>query len=133
MPPPGALKPSSRNDDGVLIHVVYHRYRPEEIETSTGRKATEAEKTAAEQKPPKTEETEETPKQKLTLYVTADQAKRLAVHATMLETDRSALVGDLIKEHLKRFRVQDLNRPDEEPAADTKKPDPLAAEESTRC
>ena len=56
--------------------------------------------------------TETPPKQKLTLYVTAEGARRLAVHATMLGTDRSALVDRLIAEHLKRFVVSDRAKPD---------------------
>src|SRR3954466_4337587 len=50
-------------------------------------------------------------KHKLTLYVTAEAAKRLAVHATMLDTDRSALVESLIWEQLRRFVVSDRARP----------------------
>lgn len=46
-------------------------------------------------------------KHKLTLYVTAEAAQRLAVHATMTGTDRSALVESLIREQLKRFVVSD--------------------------
>jgi hypothetical protein len=61
-------------------------------------------------KPPKTS----TPtKQKLTLYVSPEGAKRLGVHATMLGTDRSALVEQLIAENLKRFVVSDRAKPDD--------------------
>src|SRR4051812_46972118 len=49
-------------------------------------------------------------KHKLTLYVTAEAAKRLAVHATMLDTDRSALVESLIWDQLRRFVVSDRDR-----------------------
>lgn len=49
-------------------------------------------------------------KHKLTLYVTAEAAKRLAVHATMMDTDRSALVESLIWEQLRRFVVSDRDR-----------------------
>lgn len=76
--------------------------------------------TATESKPPrrqsprKPSKTETAIKQKLTLYVTADGARRLGVHATMLGTDRSALVERLIADHLKRFVVSDRAKPDEE-------------------
>lgn len=51
-------------------------------------------------------------KVKQTLLLGEDSAKRLAVHAAMLGLDRSALVDQLIQEHLRRFRVQDLDRGD---------------------
>ena len=62
----------------------------------------------------KTPKTETATKQKLTLYVTADGAKRLGVHATMLGTDRSTLVEGLIATHLKRFVVSDHAKPADE-------------------
>ena len=76
--------------------------------------------TATEPKTPRRQSTRKTPKtktatkQKLTLYVTADGAKRLGIHAQMLETDRSALVERLITDHLKRFVVSDREKPDDE-------------------
>jgi hypothetical protein len=69
-------------------------------------------KTVRRQSPRKMPKTTTPPKQKLTLYVSADGAKRLGVHATMLGTDRSALVDQLIAEHLKRFVVSDRAKPD---------------------
>jgi hypothetical protein len=59
----------------------------------------------------KTPKTSTPTKHKLTLYVSAEGAKRLGVHATMLGTDRSALVETLISEHLKRFVVSDRAKP----------------------
>jgi hypothetical protein len=52
------------------------------------------------------------PKVKATLLLTAEASQRLSVHAAMMGEDRSALVDRLIMEHLRRFRVQDLARPD---------------------
>ena len=62
----------------------------------------------------KTAKTSTPSKQKLTLYVSTEGAKRLGVHATMLGTDRSALVEQLIAENLKRFVVSDRAKPDGE-------------------
>ena len=45
---------------------------------------------------------------KQTLVLSEDSARRLAVHAAMVGLDRSALVDQLIQEHLRRFRVSDL-------------------------
>src|SRR3954452_5240544 len=59
----------------------------------------------------KTPQTTTTPKQKLTLYVTAEASKRLGVHATMLGTDRSSLIETLISQNLKRFVVSDRAKP----------------------
>jgi hypothetical protein len=76
--------------------------------------------TATEPKPPRRQSPRKTPKtktatkQKLTLYVTADGAKRLGIHAQMLDTDRSALVERLITDHLKRFVVSDREKPDDD-------------------
>ena len=46
-------------------------------------------------------------KVKVTLYVSADLAKRFAVHATYTDMDRSALFAEMIREHCKRFVVSD--------------------------
>ncbi len=46
-------------------------------------------------------------KTKITLYVSADLARRFAVHATYTDTDRSALFAEMIREHCKRFVVSD--------------------------
>jgi hypothetical protein len=51
-------------------------------------------------------------KTKVTLVLDDDAAKRLAVYAALTEQERSAVVGQLIREHLRRFRVQDLDRTD---------------------
>ena len=47
------------------------------------------------------------PKQKLTLYVSVEAAQRLAVHATMTGSDRSAVIEAMIREQLRRFVVAD--------------------------
>ena len=52
------------------------------------------------------------PKVKQTLVLSEDSARRLAVHSAMLGVDRSALVDQLIQEHMRRFRVSDLDRND---------------------
>ncbi len=49
-------------------------------------------------------------KTKVTLCLSADLATRLAVHAAVLGEERSTIVDALIRDHLKRFRVQDLAR-----------------------
>jgi hypothetical protein len=71
-------------------------------------------KTSSRKRTSKTSRTSTLSKQKLTLYVTAEGAKRLGVHATMLGTDRSALIERLIADHLKRFVVSDRERSDDE-------------------
>lgn len=49
-------------------------------------------------------------KTKVTLVLDAEAAKRLAVHAALVGEERSSVVSQLIREHLRRFRVQDLDR-----------------------
>lgn len=51
-------------------------------------------------------------KTKVTLVLDDDAAKRLAVYAALTDQERSQVVNQLIREHLKRFRVQDLARPE---------------------
>jgi hypothetical protein len=46
-------------------------------------------------------------KVKATLHLSAEADKRLSVHATMMEMDRSELVEFLIVTHLKRYVVSD--------------------------
>lgn len=46
------------------------------------------------------------PKTKIGLCITADAARRLAVHAAMEGRDRSEIVEQLISEYLKTYRVQ---------------------------
>ena len=48
-----------------------------------------------------------TGKVKATIHLTAENHKRLSVHAAMLGVDRSELVESLIATHLKRFVVSD--------------------------
>lgn len=51
-----------------------------------------------------------TGKVKATIHLSGDADKRLGVHATMMEMDRSALVEHLIVTHLKRWVVSDRQR-----------------------
>jgi hypothetical protein len=51
-------------------------------------------------------------KTKVTLVLDDDAATRLAVYAAMTKQERSHVVGQLIREHLRRFRVQDLDQSD---------------------
>jgi hypothetical protein len=46
-------------------------------------------------------------KVKLTLYVTADQARRFGVHAQMVDMDKSELFGEMIDKTCRRFVVHD--------------------------
>jgi hypothetical protein len=46
-------------------------------------------------------------KVKATIHLTLEASQRLTVHATMMGMDRSELVEQLIREHLKRFVVSD--------------------------
>ena len=47
------------------------------------------------------------PKVKATIHLSGEADKRLSVHATMMEMDRSELVEHLIVTHLKRYVVSD--------------------------
>jgi hypothetical protein len=51
-------------------------------------------------------------KTKVTLVLDDDAATRLAVYAAMTKQERSHVVGQLIRDHLRRFRVQDLDQTD---------------------
>ena len=51
-------------------------------------------------------------KSRVTLVLDDDAATRLAVYAAMTKQERSHVVGQLIREHLRRFRVQDLDQSD---------------------
>lgn len=46
-------------------------------------------------------------KVKATLHLTVEASQRLTVHAAMMGMDRSELVEQLIRDHLKRFVVSD--------------------------
>jgi hypothetical protein len=46
-------------------------------------------------------------KVKATIHLSVEADKRLSVHATMMEMDRSALVEKLINDHLRRYVVSD--------------------------
>ena len=46
-------------------------------------------------------------KVKATIHLSGEADKRLSVHATMLEMDRSELVEKLINDHLRRYVVSD--------------------------
>lgn len=49
-------------------------------------------------------------KVKSTICLPLDVSRRLTVYAAMTGADRSEVVADLIREHLKRFVVQDRQR-----------------------
>jgi Ribbon-helix-helix protein, copG family len=51
-------------------------------------------------------------KVKATIHLSGEADKRLSVHATMMEMDRSELVESLIMQHLRRYVVSDRQRPD---------------------
>lgn len=46
-------------------------------------------------------------KVKATIHLSGEADKRLSVHATMMEMDRSELVESLIMQHLRRYVVSD--------------------------
>lgn len=46
-------------------------------------------------------------KVKATIHLSTEADKRLSVHATMMEMDRSELVEKLINDHLRRYVVSD--------------------------
>lgn len=46
-------------------------------------------------------------KVKATIHLSLEASQRLTVHATMMGLDRSELVEQLIRDHLKRFVVSD--------------------------
>ena len=50
------------------------------------------------------------PKVKTTLCLDDDASTRLSVFAAMSRRERSEIVSQLIRDHLKRYRVQDLDR-----------------------
>ena len=45
-------------------------------------------------------------KVRITAYVSMDAAKRLGIHATMTQQDKSAVVESLIRDHLRDWVVQ---------------------------
>ena len=64
----------------------------------------------------KTTSRQDDQKVKLTLYVTADLAKRFATHAVYTDLDKSALFAEMIREHCKRFVVSDRAKVSEDQA-----------------
>ena len=46
-------------------------------------------------------------KVKATIHLSVEADKRLSVHATMMDMDRSELIESLIQQHLRRFVVSD--------------------------
>ena len=57
-------------------------------------------------------------KVKATIHLTLEASQRLTVHAAMMSMDRSELVEQLIRDHLKRFVVSDRGGPSEGSALD---------------
>lgn len=58
-------------------------------------------------------------KVKATIHLTLEASQRLTVHAAMMGLDRSELVEQLIKDHLKRFVVSDRGGASESPGSET--------------
>jgi hypothetical protein len=58
-------------------------------------------------------------KVKATIHLTLEASQRLTVHAAMMSMDRSELVEQLIRDHLKRFVVSDRGGASDGPSADT--------------
>jgi hypothetical protein len=52
-------------------------------------------------------------KVKATIHLSFEADKRLSIHATMLEMDRSELIESLINQHLRRFVVSDRGGPED--------------------
>jgi hypothetical protein len=71
---------------------------------------------ARRRNPARTASRQDEQKVKVTLYVTADLAKRFAVHATYTDMDRSALFAEMIREYCKRFVVSDRAKVQEDGA-----------------
>ncbi len=57
--------------------------------------------------PAKTPNRQAAQKVKSTIHLTVEASQRLTVHAAMLGLDRSELMEQLIRDHLKRFVVSD--------------------------
>ena len=53
-----------------------------------------------------------TPRDKVTIILSQEVNLRLTVHAAALRMDRSALVEKLLREHLRRFVLQDRGERD---------------------
>lgn len=51
-------------------------------------------------------------KVKCTIHLTVEASQRLDIHATMMGMDRSSLVEQLVRDHLKRWIVSDRGGPD---------------------
>jgi hypothetical protein len=47
---------------------------------------------------------------KVSFYLSPEALKRIGIHATMMDTDRSAVVEQLVNEHLRRWVVSDRAR-----------------------
>ncbi len=56
-------------------------------------------------------------KVKATIHLSSEASQRLSVHATMMNMDRSELVEQLIRDHLKRFVVSDRGGASEGPSS----------------
>lgn len=59
---------------------------------------------------PSTPKRPEGKRAKLTLYLDADLAKRFAVHAEMMDLDKSELFAELVRAGCRRFVVSDRER-----------------------
>ena len=62
-------------------------------------------------------------KVKIAAYVSQESARRLGIHATMTDQDKSTIIDSLIREHLRDWVVQYRpSRPAEETASDIDSP-----------
>ena len=69
-------------------------------------------------KSPKSQEAKS--KVKIAAYVSLESARRLGIHATMTDQDRSTIIDTLIREHLRDWVVQ--YRPSSSKASDDAEP-----------
>ena len=58
-------------------------------------------------------------KVKATIHLSVEASQRLTVHAAMMGLDRSELVEQLIRDHLRRFVVSDRGGASEQGPSDT--------------
>lgn len=55
----------------------------------------------------KTATRQDAPKEKVTLYLPADLARRFSVHVTYSGMDRSEYFADMVRQHCRRYVVSD--------------------------
>jgi hypothetical protein len=69
----------------------------------------------------KTTSRQDAPKEKVTLYLPAELARRFSVHVTYSGMDRSEYFAEMVRQHCKRYvvsdRLKDTGEADEETSA----------------